>query len=156
MNTNVNEASPTSVFGYVVIFSILYSLFMAGIQLLVNIYGIDPGASSNIVILMVSALVATAKFVYDNKRPPEKVEKRKLIWLSILSSMMISVLFAMLLLAVAGDENVVDNLFRVLASLNGLTWSGILLTVILINYVVFRVNYGLAARVCYRFFCRER
>jgi len=77
---------------YGIIYAFLFVIVIILLNTLALVFEFDN--SGNIVgALFTSAGFTISKFVKDNKRIPSKIEKSKLIWISIIASWLIIILF---------------------------------------------------------------
>ena len=150
MNEEVKEIEPVSVTGYVFIFSAIYAGLMVLVQILVHAFDIDLGSGANSGMLVGAGLGAMMKFVNDHKRPPIKSEKRRLIWLSILSCFGVSVLVGAIALFIVGGSAAFSEISELVGTLPIAAWVGILFGVTILYYVMLRINYGWGARFYYK------
>lgn len=135
---------------YVIIFSLIYLGLMIFFQLLITVVGVDLGESSNFAILFGAAFGVVIKFVKDNARPPEKAEKSRLIWLSLLSAFLLSLLDVSVLLIGLGGIEAYNEFAALFEKLPAGMWMAILLLVAITYYCILRLIYGWGARFYFK------
>lgn len=111
--------------------------------------GVHLGDSLRIAIMFFSAFGVVVKFIKDNARPPEGYEKTRLIWLSILSSFLISFLKSNVVIFSVGGIRVYNEIasFEILPVV---MFIAILLFVAIFNYCMLRLIYGWGARLYFK------
>ncbi len=94
---------------YLIRFGMIYTIGIVAASLLLGLLEFDGGSGVSIAILVVAAMQTATQFILDNKRVPNKDEKSKLIWLSFLLSVLVSVgLILVVLLVLSGMEGLAE------------------------------------------------
>lgn len=134
---------------YIILFSLIYLGFTIFYHVLKNVVGVHFGDSLRIAIMFFSAFGVVVKFIKDNARPPEGSEKTRLIWLSILSSFLISFLKSNFMIFSVGGIRVYNEIasFEILPVVMLIA---ILLFVAIFNYCMLRLIYGWGARLYFK------
>lgn len=134
---------------YIILFSVIYLGFTIFYHVLKNVMGVHLGDSLRIAIMFFSAFGVVVKFIKDNARPPEGSEKTRLIWLSILSSFLISFLKSNVVIFSVGGIRVYNEIasFEILPVVMLIA---ILLFVAIFNYCMLRLIYGWGARLYFK------
>lgn len=134
---------------YIILFSVIYLGLTIFYYVLKNVMGVHLGDSLRIAIMFFSAFGVVVKFIKDNARPPEGSEKTRLIWLSILSSFLISFLKSNVVIFSVGGIRVYNEIasFEILPVVMLIA---ILLFVAIFNYCMLRLIYGWGARIYFK------
>nr|WP_315493757.1 ABZJ_00895 family protein [uncultured Rhodoferax sp.] len=135
----------TSLGRYWVIFALIY----AGVMLLVNVvthgFNIDLGSGANVAMLFAAGYGSAIKFVNDNKRAPDAVEKRKLIWGSFSISIAISIVAMFVLSMILGEESW-REFIQFLHEVPVIVWTITIPVITLLYYFLLSFMYGWGAR----------
>ncbi len=89
---------------YVLKFTLIF-LFISIILFIISIFIELPGSISGIVTIACAAFVAAIKFVTEQKRIPDKAEKRQLVWGCFLSAFILSTVLSFLIFMYQVDFN---------------------------------------------------
>ncbi|MCG7874106.1 MAG: ABZJ_00895 family protein [Candidatus Thiodiazotropha weberae] len=77
---------------YVIWFTVVNLSLTICISIALILLEIDSSTSATIAALVGAAMVAGSKFIQDHKRVPNRSEKTKLVWLSYLTTWLVSLL----------------------------------------------------------------
>lgn len=145
MDISTENTDEISVIKYLAFFAFIYfSVIMVG-DFLIIYFEIDRNIGLSLGLLMASGFVTGARFVTDNKRCPSKKEKQKLIWGSLLISIIVSVLAAVLMIYInAGFEGIKS--LQGMLTIPGLYWITAIVMLILIYWGVLALSYGWGTR----------
>ncbi|MEW8404091.1 MAG: ABZJ_00895 family protein [Candidatus Thiodiazotropha taylori] len=70
--------------------SVVYLALTACFSIALTLLEIDSNSSATITALIGAAMVEGSKFIQDHKRAPNPLEKTKLVWLSYLTTWLVS------------------------------------------------------------------
>lgn len=130
---------------YLGIFGLIY---LGTLIVITVIFSFFEGASSsvvNLVMLYLSGQLTAMKFVKDEKRLPEKAEKRKLIWGSVLLSLILPILLAGAGIWLGAGAGGFEQ-FAALGNIPSFFWALIILVVVLIHWGLLSLAYGRALK----------
>lgn len=141
MNIINTNAANVTIRRYLRLFAFVY--FCASIvgDLLIIYFEIDRNIGLSLGMLMASAFITGAKFVMDKKRCPEKEERQKLIWGSLLLSIVISVIVPLLMIYVNVGLEGIKSLAALLA-IPQLYWIIAVAIMTLVYWIVLTLSYG--------------
>jgi hypothetical protein len=143
-------STPIKLSTYIVRFTLIYlsALALAGLASAL----IDPGGGTSLSLasLLVAAFFTGSKFVSDQRRMPESTERRRLAWFSLLSSLAVSVVLLISLLAVIGQLQLLAQLPGIVGNIGVGTVAGVSLVVVLVYFTVLWFSYGWSATLRYR------
>jgi|GEM_PF-634136 len=138
----MTSENKVSTIKYVGLFALLYAILMAFFDLIAHGFDIDLGSGTNIAMLMGAAMVTSNQFVTINKRAPKQPEKNKIVLGCLLSSFVISVVGALLLIIIALGPQGLAEITRILPKLSALTWLVIMAAVTLFHYLMLNLSFG--------------
>lgn len=142
MNESIN------LFKYIIRFSISYVLLLIIVATIITYLGIDSGSFSTTIVATLGAVTITSsKFVKDNKRIPNEIEKQKLIWLSFYVS-----LLAPLIIVIPFSLFLYDmtNIMNALKEINFLVFSIIVLVVIILDFFLIKFFYNSSFKTLFK------
>jgi peptidoglycan biosynthesis protein MviN/MurJ (putative lipid II flippase) len=140
------EKNNISLIRYIALFSVIYAALMLLFNAVVYGFNIDIDSSANIAMLLGASYGTIARFVSEQKRTPNTLEKRKLIWGSILSSFIVSLAVVATVLTILGNPEAWDELNQLIHQLSIPIWLGIIAFVTLLYYIVLNLVYGWGAK----------
>lgn len=134
---------------YIFKFSVTYAIGLIALTAIFNIFDLDHSTGASIGVLIGAAMYSVGKFIEENKRIPNKAEKSKLVWLSLISSFITSIILAVIVISVLDDAQGLAELAKLLEKLNVVILSGATIFVLLIYFAVLSWSYGSLAKKQY-------
>lgn len=135
---------------YLWTFGIVYSLGIVLTMAALFVLDIEGNSGVAVVILIAAAYYTAMKFVNDRKRVFTPQEKSKMVWLSLLLSVVISLVVTLGSFYVLAGEEGMQYLYEVGATLPPLAWLAIVGFVLLLQYAVLYFSYGSMAKKYYK------
>lgn len=127
---------------YVIKFCFAYALGLVAVFAILYFLDLDGGSGLSFSVLISGGVYAGGKFVEDNKRAPDKQEKSKLVWLSLLSCCGLSVVYSVIIvLAVAGFDGLL-YIYGIVKIINFMIILGAFLFVSLLYFLILSWCYG--------------
>jgi len=85
-------------------------------------------------------------FVGDQNRPPNNTERRKLIWLSMSSSILVSILVTIIPMYIVYGTEIFQQIYQSIEIINKAILIVITFIILVIYYFFLRINFGWGAR----------
>ncbi len=134
---------------YILKFSIAYIIGLVALAAIFYFLDLDGGSGASIGALIGAAMYSSGKFIEENKRIPNKVEKSKLVWLSLLLSWVVSIILVVIFVLVFDGFEGLFELSNLMLELNAIVIFGILFFVSLLHFLALYWCYGgLAKKQC--------
>jgi hypothetical protein len=111
-----------------------------------HIFNIDLGLAADASIVVGAGLVAVIKFISDHGRAPIRLERVRLVWLSYLSSLIVSILAISIMWFIVGGVSTLGKIGQVLSSFPASAWVGFCIFLTLIYYLFLRLVYDWGAK----------
>lgn len=134
---------------YIIKFSIAYAIGLVAITAIFIIFDLDHSSGASIGVLIGAAMYSVGKFIEENKRIPNKIEKSKLVWLSLISSYITSIVLAVIVISLLDGIQGLAELAKLIEKLNVVIIVGATVVVSLIYFVVLSWSYGGLAKKQY-------
>jgi len=134
---------------YIIKFNIAYAIGLVAITAIFIIFDLDHSLGASIGILIGAAMYSVGKFIEENKRIPNKIEKSKLVWLSLISSYITSIVLAVIVILLLDGIQGLTELSKLIEKLNIVIIAGATVVVSLIYFVVLSWSYGGLAKKLY-------
>ncbi len=131
---------------YVFRFGIVHLLLLVGLSIILGLLEVEANSGISIGALMGAAMAAVIKFIQDNKRAPSQSEKSRLIWLSLLVAVAISILLSSVFFIFSGEG---QEIFEALISMGLLVIFLIFLFASVVCFFVLSLSYGHLAKKQY-------
>lgn len=133
--------STTNIVKYLGIFGAIYLCTLIVMAVISAFFDGISSTGVGLVMLYLSGQLTAIRFVKNERRLPEKTEKRKLVWGSVLLSFALSILLAgVVILSEAGQEGFKELV--VLGERPLFVWTIIILVVVLIHWGLLSLAYG--------------
>lgn len=127
---------------YIIKFSIAYIIGLVALTVVFYFFEFSLNSGMSAAILLGAAMYAAGTFVEENKRVPTKIEKSKLVWLSLVISWTISITLSMVFLLIMGGMEVLIELLYLGGEQNIVILIGALLFVSLLYFLALSWCYG--------------
>lgn len=134
---------------YIIKFSIAYAIGLIAITAIFIIFDLDHSSGASIGVLIGAAMYSVGKFIEENKRIPNKIEKSKLVWFSLISSYITSIILAVIVISALDGIQGLTELAKLIEKLNIVIISGATIVVSLIYFVILSWSYGSLAKKQY-------
>ena len=135
---------------YIVKFSLGYVFGLIALTVIFHIFDLDSNSGASIGVLIGAAVYAVGKFIQENKRVPNKEEKSKLVWSSLIISWGVSILLLIAAVLILDGQQGLADLFLLVEELNAAIIAGVLFFVTLLHFAVLSYSYGGLAKIQYR------
>ncbi|MGH1486060.1 MAG: ABZJ_00895 family protein [Cellvibrionaceae bacterium] len=154
IETDDGQDNNVSIKKYMLRFALLYIALSALLAAISYFFDIDLGTASSVVVVMSSAMYAVGVFIQDHKRPPNKTEKTRMIWVSFAISWLLSIAVIVaitvpVLLLPGGVEMALSYISSIITSISIVVILAILAFVTLLYLALFYFSYGFFARKQY-------
>jgi hypothetical protein len=135
---------------YILKFSIAYAIGLVAVTAIFYIFDLNGSSGVSIVLLISAAMYAVGEFIKEHKRTPNKSEKYKLAWLSLIISWVMSILLAVTItVALSGIQGLFE-LSDLALELNTIIIFVIIFIVSLLNFAILLWSYGGLANKKYK------
>lgn len=135
---------------YIAWFVLIYAAALIAIGTLLTVLDLDAGTSGSIAALIAAVMVTTARFVDREKRVPTREERKKLMWLSLAASILVSLVLTVGVLAILGQLGTIAALPGVIAQVELGLVVGILVFVAVLYILALWFSYGWFAKMHYK------
>jgi hypothetical protein len=135
---------------YIVRFTLAYLAFQVVAGVISAMLAPDSGATLTFAALIAAVYFSASKFVSDQKRIPVSGERLRLVFFSLLSSLGVSAMLAVSLLAVIGQLGLLDQLPGIIANIGVGTVAAVAMIGLLLYFAVLWFSYGWSAKLRYR------
>ena len=129
---------------YVLKFTLIF-LFVSIVLFVISNFIELPGSVSGVVTIACAAFATAIKFVTEQKRVPDKAEKRTLVWGCFLSAFLLSTLLTVILFLYQFDFNLIvatDIINQLIANIPlWIIFIGIIIS-LLIQYCILSYSFG--------------
>lgn len=130
-------------------FGAAYFIGISAMSIIFHILEIDQSSGASIAILVGAAMYTVGKFIEENRRVPNKSEKSKLVWLSLLLSIFSSILILLLFIFALDGIQGLRELFGFIEEIDTTTLLIASLVAALIHFGALTFSYGYLARKQY-------
>ena len=129
---------------YIVQFGVVYTIGLIALYVIFMIINLDSnsGSGASIALLFASAIYSVGKFIQDNKRVPNKNEKSKLVWITLLTAIIVSAALVVIVGVIFGGVVGLSEMFHALSTLPLSIMVGIIFFVTLLHFVILSYGYG--------------
>ena len=132
---------------YVVRFAIAYTVALIAVGAVLTVLEVNGSSSGSIASLFAGVVIDASGFVKNEKRVPSPSERKKLTWLSLVASYVISLGLAVAVLAALGQLEVIKVLPSLVAEVGTGIVIGSLLFVTVLYGLVLWFSYGWFAKM---------
>ncbi len=130
-------------------FGVAYCAGVVILGVIFNLFNLDQNVGASIAVLFAAASTSATNFIKDNKRVPNKAEKTKLVWLSLFTAWLVSIMLIIsVAFAIDGFGGVV-GLIKLATEIDMPVIIGAILFVSLIHLVILSYSYGSLAKKQY-------
>ena len=147
MTNATRPPSCVSVKKYVRMFTLLYAVLLIAFQAIVTAYELDLGSSAGIGILVGAVMGASVKFVTEQQRAPNKIEKRRLVGYCLLASLVVSFASMLVMVAFYARELFFVELYYLWTSFPFWVWGVGALITLLMHWMVLAIGFGWTANL---------
>ncbi len=133
---------PIDINKYIYKFSIVYAIGLIALTAIFNIFDINHSSGVSIAILIAAAMYTVGKFIEENKRTPNKKEKSKLVWSSLIVSWVLSIILAIVIVLALNGTQGLFEISKLAEQLNIIVIAVILFVVSLLYFAVLSWSYG--------------
>lgn len=137
-------------FPYIIRFSLAYAAALILIAIIMEVLKVDSSTGSSMGSLIAAVSYTAFTFVKDHKRMPSTDERKKLTWLSLVASFIISLVLVIAFLGVVGELGLLTQLPSLLSQVGPFLMLGVFLFVVGIYYAGLWVSYGWFAKIQYQ------
>jgi hypothetical protein len=130
---------------YIVRFTLAYLAFQVVAGVISAMLAPDSGATLTFAALIAAVYFSASKFVSDQKRIPVSGERLRLVFFSLLSSLGVSAM-----LAVIGQIGLLGQLPGIIANIGVGTVAAVAMIGLLLYFAVLWFSYGWSAKLRYR------
>jgi len=134
---------------YIIHFSVVYIVVMVVLHGILALLDLEGNSGALLAILMGAAAYTASKFIKDNKRVPNKIEKSKLVWLSFGVSWVISIVFVVFFVALMFEKEDWLALKTLISEMSGLILWGAVIFTSFIQWASLSYGYGSLAKKQY-------
>ena len=134
---------------YIIKFSIAYAIGLVAITAIFIIFDLDHSSGASIGALIGAAMYSVGKFIEENKRILNKIEKSKLVWFSLISSYITSIVVAIIVISLLDGIQGLSEFAKLIEKLNVVIITGATVVVSLIYFIVLSWSYGGLAKKQY-------
>ena len=134
---------------YIIKFSLGYVFGLIALAAIFYILDLEGNSGASIGVLIGAAMYAGGKFIQENKRVPNKKEKSKLVWLSLISSWVVSTFFLIAAVLILDGQQGLTDLSLLVEELNAVIITSVLLLVTLLHFAILSYSYGGLAKKQY-------
>lgn len=131
---------------YIIKFILGYTIGLVLLSAIFHIFELEGNSGASIGVLIGVAIYVVGKFIQDHKRVPDKKEKSKLVWSSLVMSWLISIALLIVYVFVVDGGKGLSDLRQLLAEINMIVMVGVIAFVTLINWALLSYSYGGLAR----------
>lgn len=139
MHESINITKYIVKFGLSYFFTIL---LISMVSILLNL----NSSSSSAVAIIAAAMIASLKFIKDNKRVPNTYEKKRLVWYSFATAWLVSLLVITVFLSIVGKFTEAITLLR---GIQFIPLFAIILFTSALNILILYFSYGWLANKQY-------
>ena len=127
---------------YIFKFSIAYFVGIIALAVILHVFELEHNSGASIAVLIGAAMYCVGKFIEENKRIPNKSEKSKMIWFSLLASWLISIIQLFIIVLIVDGAPILAELSSLIEKLNITIITGIVIFVSLIYFAILSWSYG--------------
>ncbi len=131
---------------YIISFSACYTIGVVTVFIVLTVLDLEGNSGISVGILIASALYAVIKFIDDNKRAPNKTEKNKLVWQSLLMSWLVSLVLFLIAAVVILETEDISFLGELVTQTNIAIFLGAAVFITLIQWGILVYSYGPLAK----------
>lgn len=136
---------------YIGVFAFAYAGIMLALNIIMPLIGVHTGTGVQICTLFAAVYGTTAVFSKDHHRAPDRSERRRLTWGSLLASYVVSFIGAYIMLAVAGHD-LLQIISDVNQKLTPILLGVAVIIVTLLYYVLMGLCYAMFGKIAARQF----
>lgn len=127
---------------YILKFGIAYIIGLIALAAIFHFLDLNGGSGASIGVLIGAAMYSVGKFIEENKRIPNKKEKSKLVWFSLLASWATSIILLIIVVLALEGLGGFSELAKLALKLNVIVIIGIIFFVSAIYFLVLSWCYG--------------
>lgn len=127
---------------YIIKFSLAYFIGIIALAVILNIFDIEHNTGASIAVLIGAAIYCVGKFIEENKRIPNKVEKSKMVWLSLIASWLISITQLIIIMILFEGAPILVEISSLMERINLIIVAGVVLLISIIYFAVLSWSYG--------------
>lgn len=129
-------------FRYLLGFGIAYALAVIVVGLVAAFAPIGNNGGLSVAALLVGAVYASGRFVKEQQRVPDRSEKWRLAWGSLLTSVPVSVMLAGGYLAISGEAQSLEVMVAALSEIRLPIVAAVVVLMLLVHLAVLWFAYG--------------
>ncbi len=132
---------------YILRFSLIYLVAIILVGTILILLNIDSNSGAKIGALLAAVVMTIDKFLKDNKRIPNKQEKSKLVWGSLIASFIVSSLVVVPLLILSGEFS---NIIKLISGESSKYFLAAFIFITVIYYLLLTFFYGSFSKSLYK------